>query len=533
MRNRLAIPVLGAAFLVAFSPAPPIERELSKRRETIKRYGYSLHLPKDWKSGMIPPDMPMMVGTWQPDIAEARRKGDIGAYGAEVMIIRYPQAQTVTGEKAAEYKKKREEERRRRKFMPKDADNLDEFLDIAFEAEGRYVPVDIVAGRGKGKLEGKLLEFTHGRHFICVGRFASHGADWGIIYIALEEYYKKEWQAVFQQSLRTFQVFEGEVPVEAFSFDKKEENEQLTKEARRAQIAETIAGSPGWWAHETENYVFLTNSKKRRFIQTMAKEVEVLRKEVYEKWFPPRDEITAIGTVRVFSDPNEYHSYGGPSGSAGYWSSQHEELVLFDNFEGMASKSSQEFTKAVMYHEAFHQYIYYSVGDLAPHSWFNEGHGDYFAGHVIRGRRVKALPFDWRVKFLRLHLTYDRGLIPIRSLVRLPQREYYNNAGLKYAQGWALIYFLREVARKPEWKGIPDRYFAHLQENVAAFKRLKDDEQDDQGEGVEGIPGVTVYSWEDREKVERILEAAVEKGFEGVDYEELQEVFVEWVEKIT
>ena len=32
----------------------------------------------------------------------------------------------------------------------------------------------------------------------------------------------------------------------------------------------------------------------------------------------------------------------------------------------------------MLYHEAFHQFIHYSAGELPPHSWYNEGHGDYF-----------------------------------------------------------------------------------------------------------------------------------------------------------
>ena len=188
-----------------------------------------------------------------------------------------------------------------------------------------------------------------------------------------------------------------------------------------------------------------------------------------------------------------------------------------------------------MYHEAFHQYIYYAVGDVAPHSWFNEGHGDYFAGHIVKGKRVIATEFEWRVKYLKLHSTLGRGLIPIRSLVRLPQREYYSNAGLKYSQGWALIYFLRNVTRNESWRNIPNRYFAHLRDNVAAFKKLNKDKNDnpEEGEEIPGIPGVTRYNFADREKVERILSEAVDKGFEGVDFEELDRQFQNWVETIT
>ncbi|MFQ5504615.1 MAG: hypothetical protein ACE5F1_07455 [Planctomycetota bacterium] len=78
----------------------------------------------------------------------------------------------------------------------------------------------------------------------------------------------------------------------------------------RDAIKAGVAGNPGWWAHDTENYVFLTNSKKKGSI-----------KQLYEKLFPPTKEIDAICIVRVVSDQREYHQYGGSYGSAGYWSS--------------------------------------------------------------------------------------------------------------------------------------------------------------------------------------------------------------------
>ena len=56
-----------------------------------------------------------------------------------------------------------------------------------------------------------------------------------------------------------------------------------------------------------------------------------------------------------------------------------------------------ETTLAVLYHEAFHQYIYYSVGKVAPHSWFNEGHGDYYAGARYADKKFTIRPFAWRV----------------------------------------------------------------------------------------------------------------------------------------
>ena len=41
-----------------------------------------------------------------------------------------------------------------------------------------------------------------------------------------------------------------------------------------------------------------------------------------------------------------------------------------------------------------------------------------------------------------------------------------------------------------------------------------------------------VYNFEDREKVEKILKDAVNKGFEGVDYEKLDAAYQKWIKNL-
>lgn len=68
--------------------------------------------------------------------------------------------------------------------------------------------------------------------------------------------------------------------------------------------------------------------------------------------------------------------------------------------------------------------------------------------------------------------------------------------------------------------------------NVAAFRQSKKAKGDSSGETVDGIPGVAVYSFEDREKVEEILREAVNKGFENVDYEKLDAAYQKWIKSL-
>ena len=512
------------------------KKRLGKAKK-IKRYGYSIRPIKEWQGVPAKPGEKRIVGGWLPDTSKAEKRGlfkellEMNAAG--LTIVRFPRKTSTTGAGQDDDEDEDDTPTFRvsggRVRLGKEPTTLDEYIEDRFEgASKRYVKKKIVAGRGKKKLTGRLMEFTYGAQAICIAAFEKDQFEWGVIYTSREDYYGK-WKKIFHKSIKTFSLFPavgGPITIAA-GVDKS----KLTPEQRRAQIKAGIASSSDWYAIDTKNYVFLSNSDKKSFIKKLAREIEVVRAKVYEKLFAPTKEVTAICIVRVFGDESEYYRYGGPRGSAGYWDSSKEELVLFDNFQGETKKNSKAYTKAVMYHEAFHQYIYYAIGDLAPHSWFNEGHGDYFAGMAVSGRSIRVKLFEWRIKYLKQAERLDMGLIPIRSLIRLPQSEYYSNAGLKYSQGWALIYFLRNVTKNKRWKKIPDIYFAHLRDNIAAFKKSKE-EDDASGEAVEGIPGVKRYSFEDADRVQDILDAAVDKGFEGVDIDDLDKAFKKWVKGI-
>ena len=178
--------------------------------------------------------------------------------------------------------------------------------------------------------------------------------------------------------------------------------------------------------------------------------------------------------------------------------------------------ASTDDTLAVLYHEAFHQYIYYSVGNVAPHSWFNEGHGDYYAGAKYKGGKFKIEPFDWRVGTIKGAIVtgqrkvvkeengrrqYDGngGYTPLPDFVRFTQGEYYSYPGICYAQGWSLIYFLREIVPKnkkynEKWGHILQVYFDTLKGEVKLDKDFggfrprprKDDDDDDGDDGDDG-----------------------------------------------
>lgn len=528
MRTPTAITaLLGATLLVSAAALPNLGRKLGKT-EIIKSYGYALRIPEKWKPIPAPPGVNVVVGSWRPDMEEVERKYDIAAAGCAVTIVRFPIRPTITETTRVKPEGAEKSEEHSKSKDPLDAASLREFFDLKFSnATARAQAQEITAGKGKDKLKGQLFEFTYERSYICIAIFNADGVDWGVMYESLEEYYQREWQKIYLESIKSFYLFPAEGEIATGPVDRS----KMSRDELRKSHKASIAGNPGWWSMDTDNYVILTNSKSKGFIKEIGRQIEIMRNE-YEKLFPPLHEVDAISVVRVFSEQSEYHQYGGPRSSAGYWNDQQEELVLFENFDSMSKEKGKENALAVMYHEAFHQYIFYAVGDVAPHSWFNEGHGDYFAGHMLRGNKPVAQPFEWRTSFLKSHFQQKKNLIPIRSLVRLPQSEYYNNAGLKYSQGWALIYFLRSVTKNKLWQEIPNRYFAHLRDNIAVFQKTKESTDDDSGESVPGIPGVKVYSFRDEQKVQKVLDDAVDAGFKGVDYEELDAEFLRWLTSV-
>jgi len=231
------------------------------------------------------------------------------------------------------------------------------------------------------------------------------------------------------------------------------------KEAARKRAREQVARTPGWWFLETPRYIFVTDvpEKKKPFVKDLGRRLEAMRDQ-YEKDFPPTKAIHAVSIVRVCKDRKSYADYGGPGGSAGYWYAPGEELVFFK--EGDTDKPLK-----VLNHEAFHQYIYYACGRLSPHSWYNEGYGDYYAGARLSGRRVTSIkPFSWRRDTIRDAIR--RGThIPIKDIIRYSKKQYYANPKVCYAEGWSIVYFLNKgLPRNHPWQKILPTYFRVLQE---------------------------------------------------------------------
>lgn len=273
----------------------------------------------------------------------------------------------------------------------------------------------------------------------------------------------------------------------------------------------------GWEADDSENYIYVYSTKDQPLVRTIMREMESIRKE-YERLFPPLREIKTVSTVRICKDRAEYFAYGGPPGSGGYWNSRSEELVFFDyeDVKGEGKGSGKADTRIVLYHEAFHQYIHYSTGELPPHTWYNEGTGDFFSGARISGTKVKSIGTNpWRLEAIQRYIESD-DITSWQSILQMEQPEFYAKAAIYYPQAWSMVYFLRKspvVRRNEAWAKILPTYFNVLRDDYGA--RL---------EKLGESPGFAGRAEAGLNARKAALEAAFE-GFNDAEYEAITEAW--------
>jgi hypothetical protein len=299
-------------------------------------------------------------------------------------------------------------------------------------------------------------------------------------------------------------------------------------DAEAAWAEKAIAAlPPGWLPHKTAHYVILydksIDTTNPGLINRIANQLERIRAQVYEPLFPAARPVTALSIVKVTQDRNQYLAYGAPEGSGGYWSWPSRELVFFCVPDG--TQRGVNITLDVLNHEGFHQYIFYAVGQFSPHSWFNEGHGDYFAGFDLKEGKFVRGKFAWRQDKIKSAIE-NRCYVPLKDFFKFSQAEYYRRGGDKrkgedvgqnYAQGWSVIWFLR-TTKDPRYTGILDRYFNVMKDEVTKWRL--DEEEKSKASGV--APSEIMPP----QVNDAIAEHALKAAFEGVDVDQLEK---DWI----
>jgi hypothetical protein len=223
----------------------------------------------------------------------------------------------------------------------------------------------------------------------------------------------------------------------------------------KARVIQQIRNLADWWYIELPNYILTSNMDRRdrRLVSMIQEDIEHLR-AAYAALIPPREPIREVSVVRVFRERREYLDYIPPemSWSSGIWMPGKGELVI-SPIDLRRADQARRLTLQAVYHEAFHQYIFYAMGGRQLPPWLDEGHATLFEGCEIDSRRSTASlnENENRVATFQRLLSARRPL-QLERLLRMDLATFYRGAADEnYATACALVYFLRKAY--PQYPG--------------------------------------------------------------------------------
>jgi hypothetical protein len=354
------------------------------------------------------------------------------------------------------------------------AHSLQQLLDLRF-GEGKY-PCELTKEKPVKTKDGAEThaydsngEHTHGVLRAFVG--AVGGEEFALIGFGNRD---KEWDKLLEQLVESLEFFTPAAPAgvaPAVAAD-------LRDPAFRQQVRSNL--QQGWDAHDTTNFILITNCTNKAVVKGLLTDLEIMRKCYLER-FPPAGAMAKVSLVRVFASYEEYARYGKLDGAIGHFSPIDDELVLFDPGKKIPKRSEwlkDVDTAEVLYHEAMHQYLHEANGHLAPASWFGEGFGEVFAGAVLDRRQETVTKIERnKGRMIWIKRSQKSGGWPdLRAFVRMSQREFYGPSVYQnYAFAWAFCNFLEEQRKDPrgnkEWGAIPDQYLATLREITDDYRK--------------------------------------------------------------
>jgi hypothetical protein len=374
------------------------------------------------------------------------------------------------------------------------------------------------------KPEEKILKGIPVTHYNLTGRsgessgpafrvrsavFSGEEGEYVMEFSCYEEVFKSRHKKDFETSIRSFKRIEKK---------ETQRNDLSSLSANDRYIQEQIDKlSSGWywfWSRK-KNYIIFSNADKV-FARKIEKNLEAIH-ACYVKMFPGVPRIQWIPIVRVCKTKDEYHGYGGPTGSAGYWSDHTKEFVFYDDV-ARGEKNSM----VTLRHEAFHHFIHFYLG-CRPSTWFDEGHADYYAGGEVVGTRFKPKINMSRRGTIQSAIV-NKKHVALKKLVYMSKKEYYAKASLCYPQGWSFVYFLRNGRQsgakvKKLWEEMPDLYFTNLQKAFAELEKERPKDKADENEVNAKLSG---------DAVKMALERTF-KDWTDKDWEEMEQAWVDFI----
>lgn len=526
---------LGAALAAAALASLPAALQEPKPGNTWYEdevdLGFKVKAPRDWEFVPGTPLERNLIGKYAAGNGQYINLGKEAFVMVQIYLVKFDRRASANQKEERQFGDKKIE------ISMKGLANLEEWMSEGVDEGGNWRRIGAEESL-KGALPGKVSIFeglsTRGPNPKNAQPIRAYAAvfalspELDVALVGLGPGDKKKWRS-FESAYETFAKSLQPLDIQGLANLSSGKDPRSLK---RAKLQNEVAKSPGWSLHETPNYFILSCYDDRGFMDEMKLRLEAIRL-VYEKDYPPELankikvvasadaqgegeggepgegegepepdsappdpnrtisvvdtlELGKCSVVRLCKDREQYLQYGGNPSSSGYFSPLEQELVVYD----AKASEGRDKTWAVMNHEGFHQYTFAFFGNRAPHTWYNEGTGDYYSGFEFN---LKTKRFTRKKNLGRQDnlLMIRERYVPLKDFVHWSKAQYYGtNSGTEkdarplegwacYAQGWSLIWFLRtggeEKAKgwQPQWGSILDRYVDTLLETSNTSKAVQ------------------------------------------------------------
>jgi len=461
------------------------------RTEKHPAHGLSLDRPSSFEARPIPPDAPDLLLLYAPSDAPVDRRAPVthGVYRVEL------------------------------------GDDADQ--DVQRWVLSTFRPISLKAVRSVRKRYGRRPIRYEGEYYDDEGSVRSlfvHawvGEKDAVVFIGeCEPTRLRREKRVFERVAMSFRFFsESEVDAAKVKWERFYRRTSLQHKDERVAVAVELVD--GWAVKDTEHSMVLYHGKADSVVlDQFARNLVTIRKR-FARDLPPDRPIDALSVVRVCRDRGEYLTYGGNPTTVGFFNAQTQELVLYDARTDRTGPMPDDHpTMRTLYHEACHQFLFHTASALSPHSWYDEGTAEYYAGAVLVGGKVRDIVgLEGRDVYLA-NPEVLQALPQLEKLLEMSREQFYADADVNYTMGYAFIRFLhtsREAKNRRLWRQLPKRYFEVLR---GTWRR--------EAEKL-ALTGITSKRY--RDAIVRSREVALKASLEGIDIAELERAFLGWLRR--
>jgi len=207
-------------------------------------------------------------------------------------------------------------------------------------------------------------------------------------------------------------------------------------------LAPSALAGNGMIEYTTAHYSVKTDITPR-FAAVIGDHMETIYRE-YARRFQGFGEVEQRFDVKVFRTRRQYEEATGAlaPGSTGAF------IVHLKLLAAHAEGRTAEEVLRTLYHEGFHQFMYYAISKECP-IWLNEGLAEYFSEATWNGKEFET----GQVPSGRLHVIREAirtgTYVPLHMLVTMSNEQWLQNcasndhrASIHYCQAWSLAQFL-------------------------------------------------------------------------------------------